>query len=295
MGRFVDLTGQNFGRLAVVGRAENAGKNLRWTCRCTCGNTVVVHGGNLRNGHTKSCGCLSKERTSETKLKDLTGRKFGRLIVVSRAENSKKGAVQWNCICDCGNATVVLSGNLRSADTKSCGCLNKEQRSKRTLKDLTGQPFGRLTVVRRMRSPSGRQAWWGCICECGNTSCVPGERLRNGDTQSCGCLQKERAAERLTGENHHSWRGGITPENEKIRSSAAYSNWRTAVFERDDYTCQMCGQRGGKLNADHIKPFATHPDLRFDIDNGRTLCEPCHRKTDTYGSKIRSWHSGEEA
>src|SRR3990167_451091 len=65
--------------------------------------------------------------------------------------------------------------------------------------------------------------------------------------------------------------------------SAADRDWRKAVFERDDYTCQLCWQRGGRLQADHIKPFKRFPELRHVLSNGRTLCEPCHRKTETYG------------
>ena len=90
------------------------------------------------------------------------------------------------------------------------------------------------------------------------------------------------------GENNCNWKGGITPINMKIRGSKEYKLWRTAVFERDDYTCIWCGQVGGELNADHIKPFSLFPELRFAIDNGRTLCEPCHRTTDTYGGKSRN-------
>lgn len=79
----------------------------------------------------------------------------------------------------------------------------------------------------------------------------------------------------------------VTPEFKRLRNSAAYQEWRTAVFERDDYTCQSCGQRGGGLQADHIKTFAHHPELRFDVSNGRTLCVPCHKETPTYG--VRAW------
>lgn len=87
------------------------------------------------------------------------------------------------------------------------------------------------------------------------------------------------------GENNHWWRGGISTENERARKSTAYKNWRTKVFERDNYTCQGCNKRGSKLHADHIKPFAYYKELRLDVDNGRTLCVECHYKTDTYGSK----------
>lgn len=87
------------------------------------------------------------------------------------------------------------------------------------------------------------------------------------------------------GELSSNWKGGITPKNLVIRMTSAYKEWRTSVFARDNFTCQECKQVGGKLNADHIKPFAHHPELRFDINNGRTLCVPCHRKTETYGCK----------
>lgn len=85
------------------------------------------------------------------------------------------------------------------------------------------------------------------------------------------------------GERAHSWRGGVSQTNNRIRRSVEYKLWREAVYKRDDYTCVFCRQRGGRLQADHIKPFAYFPELRFSIDNGRTLCEPCHKTTDTYG------------
>ena len=84
------------------------------------------------------------------------------------------------------------------------------------------------------------------------------------------------------GEKAANWRGGLTKLQDKIRKSPEYKLWRTAVFERDNYTCIWCGERGAKLNADHIKPFALYPELRFAIDNGRTLCEDCHKTTETY-------------
>ena len=92
---------------------------------------------------------------------------------------------------------------------------------------------------------------------------------------------------KIRGEKHHNWQGGVATINEKIRRSIEYKLWRKAVFERDNYTCKFCGNKGRKINADHIKPFSQYPELRFAIDNGRTLCEKCHRTTETYGGNSR--------
>lgn len=78
------------------------------------------------------------------------------------------------------------------------------------------------------------------------------------------------------------WKGGVSKANHLLRQSIEYKLWRKSVFERDKYTCIWCGYRGGEIEADHIKPFAYYPELRFDIDNGRTLCRECHKKTETY-------------
>lgn len=88
-------------------------------------------------------------------------------------------------------------------------------------------------------------------------------------------------SEEMKGNKHWNWRGGITEKNRLIRNSREYKNWRKSVFERDRFTCVMCGYRSKKrrdIRADHIKPFSKYPELRFDISNGRTLCLPCDLK-----------------
>lgn len=92
-------------------------------------------------------------------------------------------------------------------------------------------------------------------------------------------------SESKRGKYNGSWKGGITSLNEKIRKSDKYLEWRIAVFERDNFTCQFCGQVGGKLHADHIMPFSIFDKVRFDLLNGRTLCEKCHKETETFGWK----------
>jgi hypothetical protein len=100
----------------------------------------------------------------------------------------------------------------------------------------------------------------------------------------------------VSGSKSHLWRGGITPINFKLRHSVEYKIWRTAVFERDNYTCIWCGARNGSgrrvvLHADHIKPFAFFPELRFAIDNGRTLCVDCHKTTETYCGRAKKYNA----
>jgi len=92
-----------------------------------------------------------------------------------------------------------------------------------------------------------------------------------------------------SGELCPAWKGGVTPLHKLIRHSKEYLRWRKYVFERDNYTCQICNKRGGKLHADHILPFAFFPLLRFKISNGRTLCINCHRLTSTYGGKVYAY------
>ena len=115
-----------------------------------------------------------------------------------------------------------------------------------------------------------------------------------GKPSSRGMLGKRhssevRARQSLShrGEKHYNWQGGKTEINRTIRRSLEYREWRKLVFERDNYVCVECGEVGGRLHADHIKPFSQFVELRFIVSNGRTLCVPCHKKTPTWGAKSR--------
>ena len=89
------------------------------------------------------------------------------------------------------------------------------------------------------------------------------------------------------GEKCHLWKGGISPENKIIRSTYEYDHWRRLVFERDKYTCQKCNKSGVYLHAHHLKSFAEYPELRFDINNGETLCKDCHELTDNFKGRSK--------
>jgi hypothetical protein len=130
------------------------------------------------------------------RVKDLTGQKFGRLTVVSFAyiKNNKSF---WNCVCKCGNEKIINSGSLTRGLTKSCGCLRigAIQNRDSTRIDLTGQKFGRLTVV--SFSHAKQRSFWNCVCECGTAKTVLGKSLKSGGSRSCGCLQKESSAKNV--------------------------------------------------------------------------------------------------
>lgn len=105
----------------------------------------------------------------------------------------------------------------------------------------------------------------------------------------CGCELANRHAQRCVschqafnkGSNHYKWKGGPDSEILRIRTSTEYKQWRMAVFRRDWFTCQMpgCGYKGNDIEANHIKPVRLHPDLILDVNNGITLCGPCHKTT----------------
>lgn len=124
-----------------------------------------------------------------------------------------------------------------------------------------------------------------CSRECSNKNQVRGKwnigrKLTEEHRRKVGAAHK--------GSKSHLWKGGITPVNVSIRSSVDYKLWREAVFKRDDFTCQFCKKKGIYVQADHIKPFAYFPELRFELNNGRTLCRECHKLTDTYAQKARN-------
>lgn len=123
-----DIVGKKFGKLTAIKRVENKGKHLYYLFRCDCGKEKIISKEAVVEGKTKSCGCLQRKPPSN--FKDLTGRRFGRLVVLERAENyvspSGNRSSQWLCQCDCGNTTVVVTSSLTCGITSSCGCKSVE-------------------------------------------------------------------------------------------------------------------------------------------------------------------------
>ena len=131
---------------------------------------------------------------------DMAGKRFGRLRVL-RQEGKKSGHVAWRCICSCGNGKVISGLLLRRGDTRSCGCLYAEHHGP-DIVDLRGKKFGKLLVLQRAGYLRKRVAW-ACRCDCGNRVVVTGDRLRTGNTRSCG-----RGHRSHIGNRNPAWTGG---------------------------------------------------------------------------------------
>jgi len=114
-----------------------------------------------------------------------------------------------------------------------------------------------------------------CNEECRNKDYL-GKSHNNGEAISKAKKGKIPKNAWKSGKEHPRWNPNRT--NQKERLIKKYIEWRSAVYQRDNWTCQNCGKVGHNLNAHHIKEFSKYPELRFIISNGITLCEDCHRK-----------------
>lgn len=200
MGYKIDMTGQKFGRWTVIGFDCNKNRQTMWKCRCDCGTEKSVEGAHLRDGRSKSCGCLSRESTSLRSRKDITNQRFGRLVALYPTEERQGGKIIWLCKCDCGNEVKVPIDRLTGKNTQSCGCLSKEKTSERFSIDLTGQTFGKLTVIKRDNTKNYKRVRWLCKCSCGNSELesVDGYYLRSGEKTQCSkCVPKSKGEEQI--------------------------------------------------------------------------------------------------
>lgn len=180
MAKRAELTGRRFGKLVVEEFVGIKNQGTLWKCRCDCGGYTIAFAEKLNSGRKTSCGCDTSERRSKGRIKDLTGQRFGKLVVLGLDHSEKRS--YWKCQCDCGKEVVACSDMLRSGTKRSCGCLK--------IHDLTGQKFGKLTV-KCFLEIKNETAIWECVCECGNIIRVPNASLVTGGTRSCGCLKKE--------------------------------------------------------------------------------------------------------
>lgn len=215
---------------------------------------------------------------------DLTGKQFGRLTVIEKAEWKKNGKIVWVCQCSCGKVIEIPGEYLSCGDTRSCGCYNSEAVSKRCRIDLVGRKFGKLTVLGFDYADKHKQLHWVCQCECGTTKSVLGNCLKNGNTISCGCVNRAIHSKRMTDMHYKhglsytkAYINAINKKRKETRRNLD-SGWTTQM-EIELYemfpVCVVCGSRE-KLGVDHVKPLSKgHPLVP---GNATVLCGKCNSK-----------------
>lgn len=241
MAKKIDLTGQRFGRLLVLEESlERKSNRTTWKCLCDCGTEKNITTSDLRSGKVISCGCLKKERIKN----NLTGKRFGRLLVLEETSERKNKQIVWKCQCDCGNIVNVRSGSLKSGRTTSCGCYQKEMVSKRSIVDIKGQQFGLLTPIFLTDKRINNSAVWLCKCECGNEIEVSQDYLRRGFRLSCGCLKESygiRKIKQLLTDNNYSF------ECEKIFDTCIFpktqGQLRFDLYVENKYLIEFDGEQ----------------------------------------------------
>lgn len=186
-------------------------------------------------------------------------------MVYDRPTTFKKGA-------SVSPLTQFKKGEMseRQAGSNNSGWKGGKPKCVVCAKQLTGY---KQTKCKPCTSGSNHPLWKGGKPKCQQQGCDAPLSVYTATYCRQHCVLQERNA---------NWQGGLTSVSERLRKTSAYAIWRTHVFTRDDYTCQSCGERGGRLHADHELPFALFPELRLEILNGRTLCVPCHKLTPTF-------------
>lgn len=297
-GRAKDITGERFGRLLVIGRTHNIGKDTAWLCKCDCGNYKSVRTSGLNSGDYVSCGCKRAELTTPH---DIKGQKFGRWTAIELTDNrSASGDAMWKCLCECGTVREVKKSALNNGTSKSCGCLARELSSVRSSNsglDLTNKRFGRLKAIRPTGEKKKDGRVWYCECDCGGTIETTARSLNNGGTTSCGCKQIEHVTQlglSNKGKNNPAYNHELTDEQRNAamfqRTSDEAKKARRRTYKRDGYKCNICGKGSRNLNAHHLDSFADNEDKRFDFNNLVTLCKKCHidfHKTYGYGNNTK--------
>lgn len=224
-----DLTGQKFNRLTAIKRVgkDNGGRSL-WLFKCDCGAEKVICGNNVSSGRIVSCGCYHKERISDVLSKDLTGQRFGKLVVVKRIKNDNKSPTRYICRCDCGREINTLHGCLQSGNSRSCGCANKTKYYK---VNMVGKKFGMLLVLEEKHN-YGKDIILKCKCDCGNIVDVYKNNLTKGTTISCGCYHKEVCRNMLS--------------THKLSKQPLYKRFMKMIYRCENPHCKAYKNYGGR-------------------------------------------------
>ena len=190
MGKSADLAGKRFGKLTVIERLnEHKGRYFCWKCNCDCGNQIIVSTKALNRGSIRDCGCSPRNNHSE--LKDITGRRFGKLQAKHRSEIKKD---YWVCQCSCGNIIEVHAKELLNRRIKDCGCGSNLIIDNHL--NLKGIMVGDVKILEPTEERDYKgSVMWKCKCSCGKVFSASADDLIHGNRRSCGCFKKKWCAD----------------------------------------------------------------------------------------------------
>lgn len=195
--------------------------------------------------------------------RDLTGQRFGRLVVIGPAEPKMEGGQRrrmWECRCDCGNIRITKGSNLMAGNSKSCGCIMREHMGKvnKQNAEMIGKKYGELTIIGHAERPEGpeglrykRSNWYLCRCSCGREVVMAAQYVSESKRPHCGCKQRE-----------------VKKASRKIGHDGSY-----VKLERVDGTLQAKGVDGALVGL-----------IRNDRD-----CAQCGKTFDMYAGNKWAW------
>lgn len=223
---------------------------------------------------------------------NLLGKVFGDLTIikeVKKPKNLNRKGFYWLAKCKCGGEVVGITQSFVSEGRRHCGCrlrmnLSNSHKGKRII-NIIGERIGKLVVLKQEGVGTNNKIKYRCKCDCGNEMVTLGSALRRKDRPTHQCFRCGRieAKEKISGSNHYLWNPKLSNE-ERIngrRHSILYPQeleWRIKVFKRDNYICGVCHKKEKKINAHHLNNYKQFDNLRFDVNNGITLCEKHHHE-----------------
>lgn len=183
---------------------------------------------------------------------DLTGRRFGKLVVVKQTEKrNAAGSVIWECKCDCGNTKYICGNSLNGGHSKSCGCMQNK------IENLLGRRFGRLVVTRfDYYAAFSHSVRWICKCDCGKEKSVLASCLKGGSVTSCGCFSSEQKSKRT---RKHGFGNGD-------RLFRIWSGMKSRCYSQNDRNYKRYGARGIRICDEWLKDFMSFRE--WSLKNG---------------------------
>lgn len=240
---------------------------------CICGNESEIRYADFRRGRRCVVCGINKVRAARTKYDVVFMQEYFSQRNCTLLEDTYYHVdYPMRYICECNSESMVSFSNFKAGKRcVACGTKKSADSGRQSLEQVRKifKDAG-CEMLSDVYKDSHSPLRYTCACK--NTAVTTLARFKSGSR----CQKCKRT--RLSGENSPHWNPELTDaEREYRRDVPGYREWRDSVYERDDYTCQSCGVRGEKINAHHLENYSENKALRLDVNNGITLCYPCHR------------------